>query len=367
MKTSPQRPPAAAVPAGPSAPQAARPARQSNMELLRLVAMLLVVAVHANYYSIGMPRPGDLAAAPAATFLRIFCEQAAIVCVNLFVLLSGWFGIRPTARGAANVLFQAVFFALAVRLAVGLAGGEVSFADFLLAFYPGSSTAHWFVASYLVLYLFAPLLNAFVAQAPRPRLGRFLLAFFAVQTLWGWLNDTAAFQSGYSPLSFFGLYLLARYVRLYPGRLAGWSGKACALAYAALVFLSAACGLLSLHALGALSDRYLLSYNSPFNVVAALFLLLAFSRLRLQSRWVNRAAASSFAIYLVHIDPLVSPTFRACFRQLYADYSGPAFLCLALLAVLLISAACLLLDAPRLWLWRRTLPLLSRLSARFSR
>ena len=41
--------------------------------------------------------------------LRMLFESLAIVCVNVFVLISGWFGIRPKWKSVTNFLFQ-VFF-----------------------------------------------------------------------------------------------------------------------------------------------------------------------------------------------------------------------------------------------------------------
>ena len=39
---------------------------ESNIELLRILAMLLVVLVHANYYSLGAPTREDILSSPRA-------------------------------------------------------------------------------------------------------------------------------------------------------------------------------------------------------------------------------------------------------------------------------------------------------------
>lgn len=79
--------------------------RQSNMELLRLLAMFFVLALHANATAIQVPTADDIQAAPLSSFTRIFLEQATVVAVDVFVLISGWFGIRPTLKGAGNFAF----------------------------------------------------------------------------------------------------------------------------------------------------------------------------------------------------------------------------------------------------------------------
>ena len=79
--------------------------RDSNLELFRLVAMLLVMLVHANYTSLGNVTQSELLETPFTAIVRVVCEQLCIVSVNLFVLLSGWFGIRPSLKKFVSLIF----------------------------------------------------------------------------------------------------------------------------------------------------------------------------------------------------------------------------------------------------------------------
>ena len=80
--------------------------RESNIELLRIVAMLLVLFLHANYFSLGKVESIDIQSDLFGSFVKSFTEALCIICVNVFVLISGWFGIRPTLKGAMSLLFQ---------------------------------------------------------------------------------------------------------------------------------------------------------------------------------------------------------------------------------------------------------------------
>ena len=64
------------------------------MELLRIVAMVLVLVVHACDASFGAPAKMQIAETPLISTVKLFMESIVIVCVNLFVLLSGWYGIK---------------------------------------------------------------------------------------------------------------------------------------------------------------------------------------------------------------------------------------------------------------------------------
>lgn len=55
--------------------------RDSNIELLRLIAMFMVLIVHADFFSLGVPTHDDIISAPTSAFLRFFFESLSIVCV----------------------------------------------------------------------------------------------------------------------------------------------------------------------------------------------------------------------------------------------------------------------------------------------
>ena len=72
------------------------------MELLRIVSMLMVLAVHADGAALGLPAlHGGLAGVTAYDLWRLGIESVAIVGVNCVPMISGYFGLRLTWRGAA--------------------------------------------------------------------------------------------------------------------------------------------------------------------------------------------------------------------------------------------------------------------------
>ena len=96
--------------------------RSSNIELLRIVATFFVLVVHADFLSLGEPDIADVANNPLGSYTRILIEAFAVICVNLFVMISGWFGIRPKYKSATSFLFQCFFFLFglyAVCIALG--------------------------------------------------------------------------------------------------------------------------------------------------------------------------------------------------------------------------------------------------------
>ena len=78
------------------------------MELLRIVAMFLVLVVHADFFSLGTPTQELCQTMPLFAWGQFVVQSIAVVCVNVFVLLSGWFAIRPKWKSFLNFIFQCI-------------------------------------------------------------------------------------------------------------------------------------------------------------------------------------------------------------------------------------------------------------------
>ena len=80
---------------------------------------------------------------------------------------------------------------------------------------------NWFIKAYILLYILAPVLNAFIEKVSQKDFRNALIAFFTFEFIYGWIfsGSTQHIQRGYSTISFIGLYLLSRYVRLYQPRI----------------------------------------------------------------------------------------------------------------------------------------------------
>ncbi len=321
--------------------------RQSNFELLRLVCMVMVMIAHANFGVFGETVRADILSAPVSSFFHICVNQLVIASLNVFVMISGWFGIKPSCKGFCSLMFQVIFLSLLSILISLLAGWEMPIDGVVLPLFFGSG--YWFVACYVILYILSPVLNAYVEHADPKAFRTLLILFFTAEMIFGWLYDSAYFIKGFSPLSFIGLYLLMRYLRLYPSRLLELPAWADFLLYLGISILSAVVFFFGLKWFDL--GFHLIQYNSPTIILASLFLFLAFYRLSFKSRAINWMAASAFAIYLLHENPLLRPHYRGLIRTIFDHYAALTAIGLSLCAILVIAFVCILADRPRRWLW----------------
>lgn len=322
--------------------------RKSNIELLRIVAMLFVVLLHANYFSLGRVDITDIIINPIPAFFKAYLEQLCIVCVNVFVLISGWFGIRPTLKGGLSLLFQVFFFHILIILVLLAIGESIPASGFYRLFYEDSP--YWFVIAYLILYAVSPILNAFIETVNVRTYLSVLVSFFLLEFTFGWMSNVAGavYNEGYSAISFMGLYLLARYLYKYPTKFITFSIPQNIMLY----FLFSLLPIL-LFFLTKREFNYM-AYTSPFVISASVFFFMAFNKMKFSNKVINYLACSSFAIYLVHLHPLVKDHFICLMRSAFEKLGG-MYILFAVSFAIILGLICMILDKVRIFVWKQIL------------
>jgi len=335
--------------------------RDSNIELLRIVAMILVLVVHADFLSLGAPNMDDLISSPCDTCLRVLIESLSIVCVNVFVLISGWFGIKSSLSRFLCFLFQIYFSELFVYLLYLIWGkiDTIHFQDWMNIIFVHD---YWFVRAYIILYLFAPALNSLVGNVSKKQIERFLISFFIIQTLLDFgLGDT--FNRGYSGLSFMGLYVLARYIRLYPNKFFQQNKYVDLTIYLILTLLTSFATFVQIYTHGIVSLFYY--YDSPFVILAAVYLLLFFTKLSIRSKIVNWIATSCFAVYILHCCPLFIPDYSATIKAWFDQEPRFSFVCYTMMWIVIVFSLSILVDKIRMVVWHLMCLLWGNLQKKF--
>lgn len=330
--------------------------RDSNLELLRILAMFFILMLHANFLSLGKPDTDAINSNPLNAFTRLLFESVSIGAVNVFVLISGWFGIKPTRKKFLSFAFQCLFFSLGcyvIKLIFG--DSDKSIGNILIYMKIGfSCVGYWFVISYIGLYILSPVLNAFVEMAGKHRLGIVVLAFFIYAFVYGWFFEEE-FQLGYSFSHFIGLYLLARYVRLYPQKAFLMNKWIDLLVFVIFVLAGTLLSMLDQSRF----DYY--AYTSPLVVLSSLFLLLFFSKISMRNNEIiNGIAISSFAVYLLHCHPLALPYYKQISKALYEqNVTSLYFIKIAAFMVAVFGVA-IAIDKIRILAWNGCLRLMER-------
>ena len=308
----------------------------------------MIVLVHANYVSLGVPNKNDILTAPLSSFWRIFSEQLCVVGVNVFVLISGWFGIKASAKGFCSIVFQVLFWGMLLLL-LGLGFRlDIPYYETAKVFWFGSY--YWFVIAYVVLYILAPVLNTFIEKVSAKQFITVLICSFSAEFIYGWVVFSEVYNAGYSVISFISLYLLARFIRLYSTKLKSTKAHTCLLLYGLFSLIPALVSFVGIK--NGWKTLHPIFYSSPFVISAALFFFLFFSKLSFKSKAINWIACSTFSVYLIHFHPIVFPFFVKATLYLSGCLSTFFYTCTILILAITLLLICVTFDKLRIIIWR---------------
>lgn len=339
--------------------------RQSNIELLRLVVMFFVLVLHTNYLSIGEPTINGISS--IEFIVRNLIESFNFIAVIVFILISGYFSIRLKRESIANFLFIVIFYSVGLRILWLIASFifdyKLNIPYFIESFFFLSNSS-WFVLDYLMLMLFSPMLNLFVEHTSKRSLLATIVIILFGSTWFGILgkydlfachrgySTLAEYENGFSFLTFITIYLIGRYIKIYiVERQYKVPISWCALSYflwggVALILSSAASYL-------GKGSSVVYTYSNPVFIFAAISFFLMFLKLRINSRIINKLAVSTFAVYLIHSNPVLIYKYIDWFKFLYANNTFLMYLLYAFISCLMIFSVSILLDQVRIYVYRK--------------
>ncbi len=331
--------------------------RDSNMEAMRLFSMLLVLMVHGCFLSNGVPNDELIHNWPFRTFWYTFIEGLSVPCVNCFILISGFFGIKVKLRSILKLLFI-VFFWYFIIWGVNHLIGAFPLTKFSPLDVIKSIQGNWFIWAYFGLMLLSPFLNLFVIHTTKKQLFYFLLVFFSIEFLYTiYPIQILYFMGGYSAESFIGLYLLAGFYRKYyfsDEKI--FNQNSGIVIYLCTTFLSSLffflCTLYSKSSfLNNISYSIFTEYSSYLVILAAFGVLIFFSRIKFQSRIINWLGASAFSVFIIHVNPLISPYYSLTTQWIYKSFSPLLWSLMLILFSMGVYLGCTLLDQIRILAW----------------
>ncbi len=286
--------------------------RNYGIDALRVVCMFFVVVLH--LVGIG----GLLKSTPAFSgryYLAHFLQTATYCAVNCYALISGFIGWnrKPKLRGLLVLWLKAVCWCAGVTALRALFQPEqIGLSQWMNGLMPISKEQYWYLSAYAVLFLFQPLLNSAITNLSkgelfRPLAGMLLLSLAPVAKFANLLR----LGGGYTGWWLCILYLLGGFLGKHETakKLPGWGWL---LGYLVAVLVAYVPRMAAFRLLPSLeAERYgtlYLQYTSPTMILAAVCLVLGFSRWEPKpwmQRAVSRVAPYAFGVYLFHVQPFL--------------------------------------------------------------
>lgn len=277
--------------------------RDSSIELFRILATFMVLVVHfTGWFVGGISDPFDSSLPLAFRIGQPIIESLSIVCVNCFLIISGWFGINLKFRSIWKLYTQLLFIYVPIYLLCSLYSGHFlisEFIDRLLVF----TKENYYIQCYFVLLLLSPVINSFFEKYREKSL-------FLVLVLWSveafmenvFGNESLGINSGYSLIHFMMMYMLARAAFLYKDKIVEVKR------YRWLIGYFACAGIVCLMHLAGFSHTW--DYSNPIVVIESFCLFFVFSLKPFYNNVVNWVAASTLAVYIIHVTHPMPTLFR---------------------------------------------------------
>lgn len=340
-----------------------RPVRDSNAELLRVVCMLMIVChhfiVHAFFPDI---LKGEYSSAVEA--LCFYLHGFIYVGVNVFVLITGYYGIKTRIHSFTNLYLMYALYGLFSVLAVNIGvlfpfGADTVTASFTVSqrlfrafkyiLFPFSNGGCWFLNAYLGLLLLSPVLNTARANLDKRTYRKVLLLLTVSGIYLGWYRHAGTFDgSGYSIAQFVYLYFIGGYLRQYVD-FRKWRVKGIyayiggALCWGLLNFVRLEMpDILGIRIPNTFLHWDMWTYNHPFVLLASIGLFVFVMSFHFHSGFINWVAASCVGVYVLQEGGLFKYKWITSLMHHFAFSSWQMVLLLVPLSVLFFCVAVLI-------------------------
>lgn len=328
--------------------------RNYGVDLLRNLSMFMVVMLHV----LGV---GGLLAAtidsPIKYHLLKVLHISSMCAVNCYGLISGYIGYRSKFRVSSIITLwlQVFFYSFGIALIFLVAMPEaVAIKDVIKLSLPVIFNRYWYFTSYFALFFTMPLLNAAIENIPKRTFEisfgvlTFLLTVCSQTVI---LDNQFGINNGYSYIWLVILYCIGGYLAKYKIEIKKSVSALLYLGCVAICWLSQ----FVLKKIGFSSPERLEAYNSPFVLLMAVFLVLLFANMKLPkiiAKVVSILAPASFAVYLIHLHPLVRNNLLLDAFTKFGQLPTVLVVIFAILATIVIYLLCSGIDYIRLFLFK---------------
>ena len=284
--------------------------RNSAFEILRIIAILFIIAhhfsIHGRFDFSGLENTTLILANKTWTDFILQLGEAG---VNIFVLISAYFLVdsKFKTKRVLSIIFEMLTFSIVIGSCFLIFDHkEASLSVFRNMLLPFGTNQWWFMTSYLLIYLFSPLLNLGI-KAMNKKMHLFFIVLFVV--IWSIVPTFLQTDYDFSRFGWFiTLYLIASYIKVYNIEIKcrPWLGivLSCCMF---LVFFAIKCAI----TLAADSDNSVANFilgwfnlvdiNNFMQLLFVVLLFLSFKKIKMKNiKFINVIASATMAIYLFH-------------------------------------------------------------------
>lgn len=284
--------------------------RNSSIELLRIICMILIIfhhySVHSGYYY-------SVETFSYNTVLMQFASLGGKIACCVFMLITGYFMIKSkiNLKKIILLMLQTLFYSILAVLIVVISGDKtLEPIDYFKSLFP-YVYGNWFIIVYLVLYILSPYINKMILSLEKKDIEKLILILIVLFSLIP-SNFTGSMIPTNNIVMLTIMYIIGAYLRLYVKQGPKVLYKRMVIMCFALMIL----WVLFYDGMGMLLNKDLLissatkveGISSFVVVIISIFIFLHFSNNYVfHSRAINKIAATTLGIYLLHDNNYIRP------------------------------------------------------------
>lgn len=280
--------------------------RQSNFELLRIICMFLIVAGHVTWQTKFSYNELNL--------LHRISIQALWMGGELgvwgFTLISAYFlsQSRFKFKSLKKIWGITLFYSISIYLLlVVFRMVPINLKDVIESFLPVLTGNYWYVSAYIGMYILVPYMNLVIKHLDKKTYQKFILLMFFMFSVLPYLKNITVVTNNNSVFNLVYIYFIGGYLRKYSSDFSRDKMKYYVMFFIGSLLLMLA-SIFFLDIIKQKSWFVFLTTSSPLEALAGVFLFLIAKNVTISYNGViNKIAASTFAVYLIHCQAIFFP------------------------------------------------------------
>lgn len=295
-----------------------RKERNSSVEIFRIIATFLVLIVHFNGWFVGMPEKFIGIFTPF-TIGQTLIESLSCTCVNCFLIITGWYGLRIKWKHIWTIYSIVVFIYVPFYVVTAIYTHDFSIKRLIWEFFAIGKESYY-VQSYLMLLFLSPILNSFVKKFGKS-ITPYILCFWGVEFFLDCIckNKCLGFGNGYELTHFVFMYLLGQCAFLNRNKLLSFTN----IGRNIVIYIG---GMFIISLMYFASVSWSFAYTNPLNIIMGFSLFLIFEKRTFHSRAINWISKSTLAVYIAHCTSPLCNMLRKLDNYILGNYSYGMYL-----------------------------------------
>ena len=278
--------------------------RNSNFELLRIIAMVMIVSLHTLGHGGGL---NNTTVNSINFIFNHILESLSIVAVNIFILISGYFGIKSysSVKSKISLLYkQMIFYSIIIGFI--FIDKNLSSINIIQMLFPISTQLWWFMSLNIVLLILSPYINKFILNLTIEEFKKLLKILILIFVIWPsilGIFTPVDISGGYSLYQFVFMYMVGAYIRV------KYENEKFSCINSFVIYLLTSLTLATMNIVVSKIVGYnfgVYAYNFILIFISSISLFLTFKDFNLKyNKIINNIATLTLGVYLIHDHPLV--------------------------------------------------------------